>query len=282
MTTEEAFNLFEEMISVAKEELVNFTLSSNLSIEKKADKSMVTECDKAIDIKLTQLAQNFGLKVVSEEGEHIIDIVKDGNYITIDPIDGTLGYIDHVNSALEKGSLKDYLLEDLGANHDFGLLLGIVENNEPRFGACYNFCTREKILIDSYGEILRENNVRNYNAKNAVYVDQRAGEDIEQKLRSLDNVTIISQATLGLKSLYTVLNNHESAVTVHRVQSAGVWDIMPAAVAAKIVDAQIYDDLGNPLEFNKYILLPGKGATIIRGEKFKFVVNDLKNIPNKL
>lgn len=75
MTKDQAYNLFSEMIAAANEELFQFTLNSNLNIEHKVDKSAVTACDQAIDKKLTAIAQSNGLQVVSEEGEHVLDIV---------------------------------------------------------------------------------------------------------------------------------------------------------------------------------------------------------------
>jgi len=236
---------------------------------------------RSIDQRLTQIAHEHNLQVVSEEGEHVLDIVKSGNYITIDPIDGTLGYIEYVNSALEKGNLHEFGKTDLGAKSDFCLLLGIVIDNKPVFAAVYNFITKEKILVSADPvEIIRENNVRGYNAKNCFYLDQREGGQLEQEVKAMSDVTSIVQAALGLKSIYTIVNAHENAITIHRVQSAGLWDIMPAAVAALAFNARVLDDNGNELKLNEYIILPGKGATFIKGEKFQFVKDKLKEIPN--
>lgn len=271
------------MMLAAEKELLSFTLTSSLNLEHKADKSVVTAADKRIDEKLTQLAHEAGFKVVSEEGEHVLDIVKNGNYMTIDPIDGTLGYLEYVNYALKHGGIETFLQKDLGPASDFCLLLGVVTDGLPRYGAVYNFITKEKILIDGKNKdnLLRENNVRNYTQKYAVYVDQRAGDHIEKNLTSLPDVSIIKQAALGLKSVYTLINPHESAITVHRVQKAGLWDIMPAAVAAQAFGGEVYDDQGTPLNTTSYIILPGTGATIIKGKKFKDVINKLRDSQNK-
>ncbi len=280
MNKNEAFALFENFIKHAQEELLSFTLQAPLSIDTKADKSLVTECDKAIDIKLTKLSLEQGLKVVSEEGEHVKDIVQGGNYITIDPIDGTLGYIDYVNNAVESGNISNFLKSDLGPEHDFSLLLGIVEDSQPRFAACFNYVTKEKIFIDALDKnnLIRENNIRNYTQKYAAYLDQRFLDDpITTQIISLPEVTPVKQATLGLKSLYAVLNPHEAAVTVHRVQTAGLWDVLPAAAAAKAFGGNVYDGNGDLLVLNDYIILPGNGASVIKGEKFQFVVEELKN-----
>jgi len=278
MTKDQAFNLFNQMIAEASDELLDFTLNSPINAEHKADKSVVTLCDKQIENRLVKIAQGVGLQVVPEEGEKVLEIVKSGNYLTIDPIDGTLGYLEYVNNALNKGDIKDFLKEDLGAASDFCILLGLVENGVPAYGACYNFVTKEKILIDGNdpNNLLRENNARDYSQEYAVYVDQRPGDFIEQELIDMPGVSVIKQAALGLKSLYTVINSHKSAITVHRVQTAGLWDIMPAAVACRAFGAKVYDDKGEELKLQDYIVLPGIGATIIKGDKFNFVLDLLK------
>lgn len=278
MNKKEAFKLFNLMIRVAEKKLFEFTLNNEFNVEQKADKSVVTACDKAIDQELTKIVNEAGLQTVSEEGEHVLNRVESGNYITIDPIDGSLGYVEYVNHAIENGGIRNFLKKDLGAKSDFCLLLGIVENSKPRFGACYNFITKEKILIDAQEpeSLIRENNVRNYQQKNAVYVDQRKGDCVEDILTKMEDIEVIKQAALGLKSLYTILNEHQNAITSHRVQSAGLWDIMPAAVAAEAFGGIIYDDNGEELQLDKYILLPGLGATIIKGDKFTFILNELR------
>lgn len=279
MNKDKAYSLFEELIKIAQEELLRFTLSASLDVDTKADKSVVTECDKAIDAKMTEISQSCGLQVVSEESEHDNEIVKSGNYITIDPIDGTLGYIDYVNEALGSGNIGNFLKKDLGAEHDFSLLLGIVENSKSRFAACFNYVTKEKIFIDADNRqnFIRENNVREYSQKDVVYLDQRFLDDpLTKRALSLPDVTPITQATFGLKSLYTIINPHENAVTIHRVQSAGLWDVLPAATAARVFGGEVFDDEGSPLVLDRYVILPGNGATVVRGDKFKFVEEELK------
>ncbi|MFA5828656.1 MAG: inositol monophosphatase family protein [Candidatus Shapirobacteria bacterium] len=266
------------MIVEASDELLDFTLNTPISAEHKADKSVVTHCDKQIENRLVKIAQSNNLQVVPEEGDKVLEIVKSGNYLTIDPIDGTLGYLEYVNKAIDKGDITDFLKEDLGAASDFCLLLGLVENGIPTFGACYNFITKEKILIDGNNpdNLIRENNTRGYSQEYAIYVDQRPGDFIERELINMSGVSIIKQAALGLKSLYTVINPHKSAITVHRVQIAGLWDIIPAAVACRAFGGKVYDDKGEELKLQDYIALPGTGATIIKGDKFNFVLDLLK------
>lgn len=278
MEEKEAFQIFEEVISLAKKEIVSFTLKNKFDIETKADKTLVTACDKYIDDVISKYVNSKGISVVSEEGEKESEIIQLGNYFTIDPIDGSLGYIDHVNFSLKEGDINYFLKTDLGSQSDFCLLLGIIENSEPKYACCYHYVTGEKILLSSVNKenckIELEYRKRSY--ENAIYMDQREGEIIQKSLLKKDDNKGIVQATLGLKSLYTILNNHKNAITIHRVQKAGLWDILPVAVACKIFGGVLLDDKGNEVVFNKYAILPGNGATVIKGSRFKSVKNQLK------
>lgn len=278
MNNKQTIKFFEILIKEAEKILFEFTLSRKLSINKKADKTVVTKCDEEIDKKLTKICNSNGFKVVSEEGEKALDFVKSGNYITIDPIDGTLGYIDYVNYALENGGISNFLKKDLGSAHDFCLLLGIVENCMPMYGACFNFITKEKIIIDGKDKknLIRLNNIRNYDGDDVVYIDQREGGEIEKELINLSKVKVIKQATVGLKSLYTIVNSHKNAVMYHGVQSSGLWDIMPALVATRAFEGEIFDDKGDKVVLDKYVILPGNGCTAIKGNRFEFVIERLK------
>lgn len=277
-----AYELFDRMIMVAKKELFEFTLNQPFVKEQKADKSVVTACDKAIDKKISAISKEAGFAVVSEEGEHTVEVVKTGSYLTIDPIDGTLGYIDYVNDALAHGDIANFLKKDLGSLHDFCLLVGIVANGIPQYGLLYNYVTEETILVDGNdtSHLVRKNNIRNYTQQYAAYIDQYGkNEELGQLFINMPEVSIIKQATVGLKSLYALLNAHEAAVMPHRAQASGLWDILPAAVAARAFGGEIYDDLGNPLRLDTYAVIPGKGVTVIKGEKFQFVKDILKGKP---
>lgn len=282
MNRQEAFQLFEGMIKLAEAELHKFTKVQDLNVEQKADKTVVTGCDCQIDNALSEFAKSRGLLVVSEEGDKENQVVKGGKYMTIDPIDGSLGYINYVNYALEHGGIETFLSQDLGASSDFCLLLGIVENGSPKYGCCFHYVTREKILLDAQApdQCMIQNKKRKYTGKSAVYVGPRPGEQIQQKISEMPDVTTIRQSTLGLRSLFTIINEHEEAITIHRVQHAGLWDTLPTAVAVKAFGGTLLDDKGNEVIYDKYVILPGKGATCIKGNRFLYVKDELRRLSN--
>ena len=279
MQYQEAFALFEKMIAVAKQELLEFTLHQPFEKEQKADKSMVTDCDKMLDTKLSAMAWETGFQVLSEEGDHAEDILHSGNYFIIDPIDGTNRYINNINFALEQGSINRFLEKDLGSDHDFALLLGIVENGIPQYAAVYVYTTGEKILVDGNNKdnLVRENNVRNFTGKDVVYTHNEHVGQIEKTVSSLPDVTLISQSAYGIKSLYTLINPHENAMAPHKKNNMGLWDVMPAAVAARAFGGQVYDGQGKPLVCTEYVYIPPRGAIVVKGEKFLSMLDLLQD-----
>lgn len=283
MNRKTAYKIFEDMIGLAKREIINFTLNHQFEVEKKADKTFVTACDLHIDKILSDYARSQGLSIISEEGSKENQILKSGNYMTIDPIDGSLAYIDNVNFALNLDDIQTFLKTDLGPQADFCLLLGIVEDAQPRYGCCYHYVTGEKILLDALDEqsCHIELDCRKRKYPNVCYVDQRTVDKIALDLLNQKDVRGILQATLGLKSLYTFLNQHQNALTVHRIQHAGLWDILPAAAASKAFSGLLLDDQGNEVVYDRYITLPGKGATAIKGDRFLAVQEKLKTIVNE-
>jgi fructose-1,6-bisphosphatase/inositol monophosphatase family enzyme len=269
--------LFEQMFDEADIVLTSFTLENNLSIEQKADKTFVTACDEKVDFVLSNLAKEAGFDVISEEGDKSIDIVKSGNYLTIDPIDGTLAYLEHVNKALEQGDITNFLKSDLGINWDFCLLVGVVQDGKAVYGGVFNYVTKERMFFDAKNEkIVRKGERRNFIDKKAIFVDQRSSGVLEEqlKLNSL-SAEVFTMASFGLRAIYSCLE-FEDAVALHRVQTTGLWDILPAAVIAHFNNAKIYDEIGNELLFNQYISLPGNGALIIKGHEFEYILEDLK------
>jgi|SRR3989344_912916 len=258
MKCDEAYSLFESLIEAAREALFDQTLNFPFKSWQKKDSTLVTQCDQRIDNELTELIREKGLFVVSEEGEHSLEVVKSGNYVTLDPIDGTFGYLDYLDSI---STISDFEKIDLGPLYDFGLLVGVVEQTQPVFGLAYNYITHETIIVDGVNpkNLVWKNRTRFYNQKSAAYLSSRASSELEIKISKIPDISIIKQATMGWKSLYTILQPHERAIMVRETIHTGLWDILPGAVAARCFGAEL------ELEFNKYVQLPNQGLVIKRG-----------------
>ncbi len=284
MNKTEIYKLFNEMITIADNLLFNFTIyeSSKITVENKPDNTPVTYCDKLIDDKLTIFAKGYGFNIVSEEGEQALNIIKNGNYMTIDPIDGTKGYIEYFQRHKDENNLSNFGKTDYGPDYDFCLLIGIVENNIPSFGAVYNYITKEKIFVSSKSNsIFRENNVREFNGEDCAYLDRNSTYEIKNSLIQQNDIKIFTETALGLKSIYPLINGHTNSICLHRAQRAGIWDILPAMVVARRQNDLALDDFGNDIKLNEYIHIPGKGATFIHGDRFRYIKEDLAKFPNK-
>jgi fructose-1,6-bisphosphatase/inositol monophosphatase family enzyme len=271
----EAYELFRNFISTISEEIAKFTRENKIGITEKDDRTLVTECDKYIDKITGSIAQEKGFSVISEERENDLDTLRSGNYVIIDAIDGTLGYIKHTQSSADK--TNPHINSQLGYNNDYSFLSAIIINGKPRFGLCYNYVTSETILLDSEDSkhTIWENKNPIFNSKNAHYIDLRC-EDFPNKRLSCHKDTITYQYTSpGMAFIYAQLNNHDSAAIYHFPQQNGLWDIAPACVAAGFSNTHILDGNGEPIKFKDYLDIPKKGLVLIKGNKFNWLRNYL-------
>jgi len=279
MIRKTAYEMFDDVIEAASTELVE-SVEEDLDINHKHDeiggRTVVTNADRRIDAKAKPIVDEYGIPFVSEEGEHDIEIVKTGNYAILDSVDGTLALIEHV----KKGSPQNPAIDPtLGERYDYSLLIGIVEDGRPRFGCCYNYVTGEKIYLDSEGDVRRTGPSRKeFEARLARYVDSRSNDPINQRIAKDPAVSTYYLGSLGIASIYAQLYKHEAAVISHFPQENGLWDILPGCVlseADKSNGTRFYDGHGNEISYTDYILIP-KGVVMIRGDKFNWVIDELR------
>ena len=285
MNRQKAFGMFDETIAIARNALQDLYESKpEMIYRRKSDGSLVSIIDESVDAAVNKNLKKFGLAVVSEESEPGVGLVKGGNYITSDPVDGSEHAVEHFKQARAK-SMKSPFDISLGRAFDYCLLLGIVLDGKPRFGGYYNYVTGEKILLDSESArhtIWEGENKSLYAAQYARYTENRTNDEINTEIASDSSVRTFNVGPLGIRCLYAQLNGHESAVAVHLgLQENGLYDILPACVAAQFTGAVILDGLGQPIKFTDYILTPNKGTVAYIGKKFSWAGEKLRNMHKK-
>ena len=279
------FALFERMAQKAEEELYRFTLETPLDVSHKADRTVVTGCDSAIDAYMTQIVEEYGLPVVSEEGMQSAQVLQGGTYCVIDPVDGTREYIESVNDALKDGSIQYFLKSPRSRNHNFCLLVGVVNNGVATHGSCYDYVTGEKFLVDATApgfihstmQIARKSTQRFpvIYVDSRVYSDPEYGQRLKEICKRVPNAEIVTQGSFGLNALHALFNSSPDALVFHPVQQSGLWDVLPAAVAARAFGGQIFDGQGKELVLNSYAMIPGPGLYVLKGNLFRFVIDEL-------
>ena len=280
MNCNEAYKLFRDLEKLVSNEISIFTKDNKLDINQKDDRSLVTKCDKYIDKLTRDLVKSRGLQVISEERENDLNILKSGNYVIIDAIDGTSGYIKHTKSSDNK--LTPHINRDLGFNWDYSFLTAIVIDGNPRFGFCHNYVTGEDIFLSSGNikDTIWENSRDDFKAENALYVDNRSKNDGIQKLLSEKADGIHLYSSPGLAFVYAQLRKHKSSVIYHFAQQNGLWDIAPACVISEITNTRILDGNGDYIKFRDYLNIPNKGLALIRGNNFSWIKETLKRKQN--
>ncbi|MDO8480667.1 MAG: inositol monophosphatase family protein [Nanoarchaeota archaeon] len=264
MNRAEAFSFFDAVASEASKELKRF--AKDLQITQKADKTLVTACDIHLSKHIATLAQEWNIPLLSEEDEEGYTLITKPLFAVLDPIDGTLAYIEHAKHPERK----------LGPEFDYTLLLTIVEKSKPRFGLCYNFVTGERMKLDSRSKIhsIIENVKRLYKSKIAFYYENRTDDSLSRRLLADTKIKGRYQAmSLGQRLLLMQLNPHESAAVSHFAQRSGLWDVGPALVAASWSGAKLFDGKGNPLTANK-VFIDG-GIVAYKGSYFEGIEKKL-------
>jgi fructose-1,6-bisphosphatase/inositol monophosphatase family enzyme len=268
MNRDQIHILFTELIATAQTILADYLQAHHFTVETKIDHSPVTEADKHIDRTLSQMCRDHGLAVLSEESKHSLELIQTGNYMTIDPIDGTKGLVEHLKH-IQDGKFNP----DIGRRCDCALLLGLVQNGQPTYAAYYNYVTAESVFLDAESqEIIRQRDI-NLDFQDTLYSnckDQKPEDATSEKLLQMFPQTqIVVQGAVGIRTLYTFINKATNSTTFARVESGfGLWDILPAMCASKIFGGQLYDGFGEPVQLDQYITIPGKGVLAIKGEKF--------------
>ena len=229
MEREKAFSLFGRMNRAALAALTDYT-KNNVPQEqrKEGDRSIFSKADIITDEVLCGIARLSGLRPIGEESETDLQAIGDGNYITIDSIDGSGLYLEHVKSAAKKELATAHFDPDLGDNFDYAVILGIVENGKPRFGSYFSYVTGETIMVDSDSTIHtlwdRANNSNNYEGRTANYIENRVirgaedwqphNTEVNERI-SQSAISELNVGPLGRRCLYAQLGEHESSAVYH-------------------------------------------------------------------
>tara|TARA_Y100000310_G_scaffold344861_1_gene460083 strand:- start:5847 stop:6722 length:876 start_codon:yes stop_codon:yes gene_type:complete len=286
-----AYRLFHEMNQLALSELIDYT-SNNIPVAtEKIDRSVFSGADQRTNDALCDFSRRNGLKPVGEESPEDLSVVRSGNYVTIDSIDGSGHYLKHVEGARAKKLQVPHIDPELGDNFDYAVIIGIVENGRPRFGSYFSYVSGELIMVDSdsinHTVWERGSNLNLYLGEKANYTENRVELGINENNSAINRrISDIADKThnvgpLGRRCLYAQLGSHESAAVYHMgLQENGLWDILPTCVLAETPEnrrkTRIYDGNGNPIVFTEYAQTPNKGVILTHGPEFEWISKEIR------
>jgi 3'-phosphoadenosine 5'-phosphosulfate (PAPS) 3'-phosphatase len=244
-----------------------------MMIEEKADKSLVTEVDVIINEFLRDEFAPLGFPFVGEESEDEIDLdaIKNGTYLTVDPIDGTSNFVKMFNGELDKPALDNVTL------------ISLVKEGVPVVGICLNHYTGELDVAINDGDVRFESHIElgmlaglghpgvegrervgRLNSREALIMGSKADDPINQKYSS--QMPTAQIGGLGFRIISLSNKALQRGLVYHKKQKAGLWDLAAPNVFASLNGVTILDGDGNPLDFTQGPYFPGHGAMATKGD----------------
>lgn len=250
----------------------------DLMIDEKADKSLVTEVDIQVNELLKNQFASLGIPFIGEESEHDLQTIKGGNYIAVDPIDGTSNFVRMFNGELDKPALDNVTL------------ISLVRDGVPVIGICLNHYTGELYIAVNDGKTKLES-VQHLYIKGLEYPGTTGIERVSE-LRSDRMLVMGSSASdpvnkkysqdaptaqiggLGFRIISLCNNDITDGLVYHKKQDAGLWDLAAAQVFASLNGVEILDGNGDRLDFTSAAYFPGHGAMATKGNSLGYVPNE--------
>ncbi len=190
-------------------------------ISTKSDNSKVTSYDVVIENELIKYFNSIGYKnIISEEGNS--KLIRDSDYLTIDPIDGTRNFINGINKV--------------------AIMISYIKNTECEFAIIYDpiadifYHTFNKTIFKNHKQIKAQNysNQVGFLGDHGKVYFKDIISSYEEKIRSRSIGYDVIEAIEGKRSFLTVYGSK-------------IWDLFPAMSFLKLLN---FDTNLPDMEFN--------------------------------
>ena len=190
-------------------------------ISTKSDNSKVTSYDVVIENELIKYFNSIGYKnIISEEGNS--KLIRDSDYLTIDPIDGTRNFINGINKV--------------------AIMISYIKNTECEFAIIYDpiadifYHTFKKTIFKNHKQIKAQNysNQVGFLGDHGKVYFKDIISSYEEKIRSRSIGYDVIEAIEGERSFLTVYGSK-------------IWDLFPAMSFLKLLN---FDTNLPDMEFN--------------------------------
>jgi len=222
------------------------------------------------DMIITYLGKNTPFPVLSEEVDYA-DSFNPEIFWIVDPLDGTRDFLDKTG--------------------DFSIMLGLVKDAKPVFGAVYHpptgMCYMAKkgmgaFLVDEDGSSLRlhVSDIADLGkAKITMSTHHTRGTDIEVA-RRLGAREIILKGSFGLK--VGLVAEGSAEIYLNSSNRTSIWDSAPNIVILTEAGGQITDINGNELSVNPAKKSNEDGIVATNGQNHLQTVNQIREIVHQL
>jgi 3'-phosphoadenosine 5'-phosphosulfate (PAPS) 3'-phosphatase len=234
---------------------------NNLIIKLKSDNSLVTDIDKeSSDFIYSELKKNFpDYGIVDEEriysNDSIDERIGKKYFWVVDPLDGTIDYVNR------------------GKN--YGVMIGLVKDNEPILGLIYRPEKNELIYASKNGGIF-PNYCVNSSRKKWVLVSYHRNDPILDELLKIIKPGNIKKMSTSFKILEIAKGNYELFISTPK-NKWNIWDLCAQDVILNEAGGKITDIYGGKIQYRSDIVLKN-GIIASNGINHDLYVNAFKKI----
>ncbi len=179
-------------------------------ISTKSDNSKVTSYDVVIENELIKYFNSIGYKnIISEEGNS--KLIRDNDYLTIDPIDGTRNFINGINKV--------------------AIMISYIKNTDCEFAIIYDpiadifYHTFNKTIFKNHKQIKAQN-----------YSNQVGFLGDHGKVYFKDIITSYEEKIRSRSIGYDVIEAIEGERSFLTVYGSKIWDLFPAMSFLKLLN----------------------------------------------
>ncbi len=263
-------NLFTDV----SQKILEVYTSINQDTVYKSDNSPQTRADRISDELITKfLKANSPFPILSEESEADTETDQSEFFWIVDPLDGT----------------KDFLKK----TGEFSIMVGLVRNQMPIFGAVYHpisgqccFARKENgaFLMESNGSTsrLQVSDVMDVaSMRMTLSRSFTKGTDIEVAKRlGIQDSNLILHGSFGLKSRLVAMG--EAEIFLNSSGKTSIWDSAPNIVIVSEAGGQITDLNGQELLVDPNNRRNENGIVVTNGRNHVEITNRIRELVNQI
>ena len=179
-------------------------------VSTKIDNSKVTSYDVIIENELIEYFKKIGFtNIISEEGNS--ELIKDYEYLTVDPIDGTRNFINGINKV--------------------AIMLSFIKNTKCEFAIIYDPIAN--IFYHTFNQSIFKNHKR---IKPQIYSNQIGFLGDHAKVYFRDIITSYTEKIRSRSIGYDVIEAIEGERSFLTVYGSKIWDLFPAMSFLKLLN----------------------------------------------
>ncbi len=179
-------------------------------VSTKTDNSKVTSYDVIIENELIKYFKKIGfINIISEESNS--ELIKDDEYLTIDPIDGTRNFINGINKV--------------------AIMLSFIKNTQCEFAIIYD------PIADIFYHTFNQSIFKNHKQiKPQIYSNQIGFLGDHAKVYFKDIITSYTEKIRSRSIGYDVIEAIEGERSFLTVYGSKIWDLFPAMSFLKLLN----------------------------------------------